>query len=232
MRSRMLILLAVVPACTVASSVGVQPATGAAGGATRNPCALISKARLASILGIRHIEEHATIGPHYPKESDGRVASSCLVKAWRGARATRPKQAEEEIASEAAAELDITTFVTDTAAPSEVQQAWVGAGKGYDRELTLTKASPRFLLGVLNYAHGLHGVSFSPPRLGAEHSEGFQYALSANGLPRPIRTASAYWADDSSHSILGIGLIEGTRASAVRKRLDKLGKAVVPAFGL
>jgi hypothetical protein len=225
-------ILSSTTAAVAALVLCLQASSALAVAGAGDPCALISKGRLVSILGISHIEEHSTIGSHYPTETDGRVESDCFVEAWRGAKPTRSKKAEEGIANGTGAEFSIQTFATDSGAPEEDQQAWVGTGKGYDTQLALEKDDPRFLLGILNYPHGLKGTLFSPPRLGSEYSEGFQNALPANGLPRRIRSASAYWTDGSSHSILSMGLIEGTHAAVVRKRLDNLAKVVVPAFGI
>ena|ERR1700689_4580306 len=232
MRLQMKILSSTTAAVVVALVLGLQASPALAAAGSGNPCALISKGRLASIIGISHIEERSTIGPHYPTENDGRVESDCFVEAWRGAKPTPSKKAEEEISNGTGAEFSIQTFATDSGAPEVDQQAWVGTGEGCDTQLALEKDGSRVLLDVLNYPHGLKGILFSPPRLGSEYSEGFQNALPANGLPRRIRSASAYWADGSSHSILSMGLIEGTHAAVVKKRLDNLAKVVVPAFGL
>lgn len=219
-------------ACVIALTATLQLWEASAAPAPSGPCGLIAEAMLHKVLGLGHIEERATIGPKYPRETQGRVASTCFVEAWLAAKPTTPGDAERDIANGRGAEFDISTFVTDSAAPPEIQQAWVNPGNGYDRELTLIRDSPRFLLGLLNRHHGLRGILFSPPKLRAEEAEGFQYALPPNDLHRRIRAASAYWADESSHSIISIGLIEGTRASRVRERLRDLAALVVPRFGL
>ena len=231
---RLLLLTATTVLCLVFASlcyVVAPPSLAATPGTPRGPCALISKSRLASVLGVSHLEEHPSIGPRYPHERKGRVASGCLAEAWRGSKPATPKAQEEALASEAGAEFGINTFATDAQAPTEVQQKWVGAGGGYESQLRLAKASALFIFGIINHVHDVRRILFTLPRLGAERREGFQGELPANGLPHHIREATAFWADDSSHSILSLTLIEGIHKSTVKKKLERLARIVVPAFG-
>lgn len=174
--SQLLLLMAVIVLCLGVVSLGYvvpQPSLAATAAKSRGPCALISKSRLASVLGVSHLEEHRSIGPHYPHERKGRVASGCLVEAWRGSKPATPKAQEEALASEAGAEFGINTFATDAQAPTEVQQKWAGAGGGYESQLRLAKASALFIFGIINNAHDVRRILFTPPRLGAERREGF-----------------------------------------------------------
>ena len=194
-------------------------------------CTLIGKARLAAVLGVRHLEERSTIGPRYPAASDGRMNSKCFVEAWHSRKPRGTKKQEEAIGRDAGAEFVLTTFATDTNAPPQDQQSWVGAGQGYERQLMLEKRDPRLLLGIL-HASGSPGSLFRPPMLGAEVAEGFQIGLPKHGLRHRVREATAFWADTSSHSILAMSLIEGTHKSIVRRKFERIARIVVPAFGL
>jgi hypothetical protein len=88
------------------------------------------------------------------------------------------------------------------------------------------------LIAGLNYLHKLNGGPFFAPRLGAEHSGGYEARLPVKGLLSRVRGAGAYWTDESSHAIIEIGLAQGKHAAAVRKKLEKIAKVAVPAFGL
>jgi hypothetical protein len=44
--------------------------------------------------------------------------------------------------------------------------------------------------------------------------------------------AGAYRADDSSHAIFEIALVEGKNTSAIKKKLETIAKIAVPVFGL
>jgi hypothetical protein len=55
-----------------------------------------------------------------------------------------PRKAEEDVANGTGAEFSIQTFATNSGAPEEDQQMWVGTGQGYDTQLALEKDGRRF----------------------------------------------------------------------------------------
>jgi hypothetical protein len=173
----------------------------------------------------------------YRASEPGETRRECLVEAWRGAKPSRPKELLDAVADGDLVLAGIQTEAIQSRASAEDQQKWVLPAGGYDRELALAE-HPMFLRRLLRRAHGRREVLFSPPRLGAEHAGGFQFALRIGArrgwlaFTGPIREADAYWADDSSHSILRIAVALGRHKVLARERLARMARIVVPAYGL
>jgi hypothetical protein len=181
---------------------------------------------------------HLALGEDsYGDSEPGAARSVCFVEAWSGAKPMRPKKILGAVADGDFMLASIETEAIEPSASAEDQQKWVLPGGGYDRELALAE-HPAFLGRLLSRAHARRELLFSPPRLGAEHAGGFQFALRIGLSPKslaftgPIREAQAYWADDSSHSMLRIALVLGRHKVLARERLDRMARIVVPAFGL
>ncbi len=231
MRSRIYTSLAVAATSAAALAIVSQAPVAASVGASANACGLVSKAHILQILGLRHVTEHVVSAPGYPADREGGLASICLAEAWRGAKPRTTKMSEVAVADGAGAEFTIETVGLNPAAAQSAQEQWTAAEGGYEHQLTLSRDGPRVLLGILN-PHGLRGSLFAPPSLGAQHAEGFLLRLPKNGLPHHIWSGSAYWAFDTLHAVIDIGLIEGTRKVPVRKKLEQIAKTIVPAFGI
>jgi hypothetical protein len=235
-------LLAAVAAGAAALAIGVQAFPAGAVGSPTDACALISETTLKSIIGLSNIGEvHNRPGHVYPEEADGMVHATCDGVAWSGPKPTSFKQAKEKLADGTGAEWGIDTYASDTGAPPEDLARWVGPttvnGKpdpgGYAHVIAgLEGGSLKELVAGLNYLHALHGGPFHPPRLGAEDLGGYEARVPAKGLLSRVRAAGAYWTDESSHAIIEIGFVQGKHAAAVRKKLEKIARVAVPAFGL
>jgi hypothetical protein len=222
--------------------VGPHALPAAAVGGSTNACELVPVSKLKSILGLSNVfVEKNEPAHHYPQESDGKAQSTCYGLAWSGPKPTSHKQAEEKLANGSGAEWSWETYATDTAAPPEDVASWVGPttvngkpdpGEYTDIRDSLEGGGLKELIAALKYLHGLQGGPFFPPHLGAEASGGYEARIPAKGVLSHVRGAGAYWTDESSHSIIEITIVQGKHASAVKKKLEKVAKIAVPAFGL
>jgi hypothetical protein len=221
--------------------LGLQASASGVAGST-DACQLISQAKLKSVLGLSNIGGVRDIPGHqYPNESDGMVHATCFGVAWSGAKPTSRKQSEEKLANGTGAEWGWETYATDTGAPPEDLQRWVGPttvnGKpdvgGYQHVLAgLEGGNIKAVIALLAYLHETHGSEYSPPRLGAQRAGAYVAGIPNNAVLNHVRVAGAYWADDSSHAIFDMALVEGKNASAIKKKLETIAKIAVPAFGL
>jgi hypothetical protein len=180
---------------------------------TQNPCALVSKAKIGTVLGLQHVTERTKLGQHFPTESDGMDKAECQVLAWNGSTPTSFAGALHKLESGNGAELVIQTFQTD---PGPDAQRWVN--KGYDRELHAVFGAGHEALVKLG-----HGHVFKPAHDGAKASIGY------TGSHGHGRQAIGVWFDDSHSAFMHIDLTMA-KSRRVTSLVESLAKTAVPAF--
>jgi hypothetical protein len=217
-------------AVVAALGFGLQAAPAL--GAVTDACKLITKSKLESILGLGHIEEHDRLGHSYPSESDGMVHATCYGSAYSGATPTNLAQAKRKLADGSAAEFGWTTYGPDLGAPANDLEAYTKPNGGFERALLGTVYGPREIVILLNYITQHNGHTFTAPKLGAETHDGFQDELTTSGVLKHVSMVGAAWSTESTYSICEVVFVQGKNGSALRKKIERFAKIVVPAAGL
>jgi hypothetical protein len=122
----------------------------------------------------------------------------------------------------------------DPGAPQEDLKLWEGPPPygGYVRTAGGITTNPSLILASLHNIAQHNGGTFGLPALGAETHIGFQAEAGGSGPLKHVRVAGGAWTTAATYSLVEIALAQGKNATVVRKKLERIGKIAVPAFGL
>lgn len=205
-------LLPSVFAAVWVGGLALQAIAVSAFGVSSSPCSLISKAQIKKDLGLAHLDEKTVIGPHYPQEQDGQVASNCTIFAWSGSKPTTKKQTQQKLANGTFALAYIRTWITDSG-----PEAHKWENTGFGKTLSANIGACHSVMTAL------HGHTFTLPRDGAQNSAGYQSIKGA------ALNLCGVWDRYDSHRIIVLTLGQSKHKPVV-KHLKEMAKTAVSAF--
>ncbi len=210
MRSQKRLLFSTVLAAVCAFALWAVPV--GAFEVSSSPCSLISKSQIEKHLGLAHVNEKTVIGPHYPQEQDGQVASNCSILAWSGSMPTTQKGLDTKFKNGTAALAYIRTWITDSSSPD----ASMWDDTGFQNTLNGTVGA------CANVAKALKGHTVSLPNDGAQNSAGYK------GIKIGLNVCGV-WDRYDSHRIIFLGLQQSQNKPVV-KHFTKIANTAVSAF--
>ncbi len=218
MRLRPKILATTIATAAAVFLLGAHTSSALAFGVSSNPCALISESALGKDLGLAHVKAEPLVGPSYPTEQDGQVASKCTAAVWSGGKPKSYRQVLKGVAEGTDAGLYIRTWITDPGAPLEengveIREQWENT------EFPKTIEGLE-IAGLGVFVGGIQGTGFTPPILGAEFAKEYQGVVK-----KRIGVAAAFWWNSSSHSIILLGL-EVSKHKDASKQLEKIASGI------
>jgi hypothetical protein len=193
-------------------------------------CSLISKAKVASILGLGHVEWRDQPAHLYPEETDGMSHATCYGTAYSGSTPFTLAQKKRKITEGKAAAFGWEIYGPDMGAPAEDLEKWERPNGGYKHVTTGITNDPAVIIGGLEYVAKHHGGVFSVPALGAETHIGEQAEV--GGLLPGVRAAGGAWTTASHFALFEAAIEQGKNVAALKKKLDKLAKVLEPVSGI
>lgn len=209
----------------LAAAALALPAASSAHRTDLTACELISPAKLASILGVEHVQiVNSLPGTSAKDNTSGVTHSVCNGVAWSGAKPTTRQAALLALATGRGA-----AFALDTWAPDEAStyvDRWTS--KGFGQLINPAQVGwvelPEF--GSATVYHVAKLVSHSVP--GADKAFGL---IGNPGAVTAIRAASGTWWSEQSMAIVSI-VFADTASRPTVKQLNELAAIAVTAFGL